>query len=61
MLMASVPQLMDSGYTVDEASKECMNRYRQDNRFVHDDEHVPIVLKAAKDYFESTVVLENSC
>jgi len=54
MLMASVQQLMDSGYTVDEASKECMNRYRQDNRFAYDDEHVlPIVLKAAKDYFES--------
>ena len=54
-LMASVQQLMDSGYTVDEASKECMNRYRQDSRFAYDDEHVlPIVLKAAKDYFESS-------
>ena len=54
-LMASVKQLMDSGYTVDEASKECMNRYRMDNRFAYDDEHVlPIVLKAAKDYFESS-------
>ena len=53
-LMASVRQLMDSGYTVDEASKECMNRYRQDSRFAYDDEHVlPIVLKAAKEYFES--------
>ena len=55
MLMASVKQLMDSGYTVDEASKECMNRYRMDNRFAYDDEHVlPIVLKAAKEYFESS-------
>ena len=55
MLMASVQQLMDSGYTIDEASKECMNRYRMDNRFAYDDEHVlPIVLKAAKDYFESS-------
>jgi hypothetical protein len=54
-LMASVQQLMDSGYTIDEASKECMNRYRMDNRFAYDDEHVlPIVLKAAKDYFESS-------
>lgn len=54
MLMASVQQLMDSGYTMDEASKECMNRYRQDNRFAYDDEHVlPIVIKAAKDYYES--------
>jgi len=55
MLMASVKQLMDSGYTVDEASKECMNRHRMDNRFAYDDEHVlPIVLKAAKEYFESS-------
>ena len=54
-LMSSVQELMDSGYTVDEASKECMNRYRQDSRFAYDDEHVlPIVLKAAKEYFESS-------
>jgi plasmid stabilization system protein ParE len=45
---------MDSGYTVDEASAECMNRFRQDSRFAHDDEFVlPIVLKAAKDYMEA--------
>lgn len=55
MLVASVQQLMDSGYTVDEASSECMNRYRMDNRFAYDDEYVlPIVLKAAKDYYESS-------
>lgn len=54
-LTASVEQLMDSGYTMDEASKECMNRYRMDNRFAYDDEHVlPIVLKAAKSYYESS-------
>jgi hypothetical protein len=54
MLVASVQSLMDSGYTVDEASKECMNRFRQDSRFAYDDEFVlPIVLKAAKDYYES--------
>ena len=48
-------QLMDSGYTVDEASKECMNRFRQDPRYAYDDEFVlPIVLKAAKDYYESS-------
>ena len=47
-------QLMDSGYTVDEASKECMNRFRQDSRYAYDDEFVlPIVLKAAKEYYES--------
>ena len=50
----TVKQLMDSGYTMDEASSECMNRFRQDSRFAYDDEFVlPIVLKAAKDYYES--------
>ena len=55
-LMASVQNLMDSGYTMDEASSECMNRYRMDPRFAFDDEHVKtIILKAAKDYMESAV------
>ena len=46
--------LMDSGYTVDEASAECMNKFRQDPRYAYDDSFVlPIVLKAAKDYMES--------
>jgi len=54
MINDSVQQLMDSGYTVDEASSECMNKFRQDSRFAHDDEFVlPIVLKAAKDYMEA--------
>ena len=54
MINDSVQQLMDSGYTVDEASSECMNKFRQDSRFAHDDEFVlPIVLKAAKDYVEA--------
>ncbi len=54
-LMASVQNLMDSGYTMDEASSECMNRYRMDPRFAYDDEHVKtIILKAAKDYMESS-------
>ncbi len=54
MLNASVQSLMDSGYTMDEACGECMNRYRMDNRFAFDDEHVlPIVIKAAKQYMES--------
>ena len=53
-LMASVKQLMDSGYTMEEASQECMNRYRMDNRFAYDDDHVKhIVLLAAKDYMEA--------
>ena len=54
MINDGIQQLMDSGYTVDEASSECMNRFRQDSRFAHDDEFVlPIVLKAAKDYMEA--------
>lgn len=54
MICASVEQLMDSGYTMDEACGECMNRYRMDNRFAYDDQHVlPIVIKAAKDYMEA--------
>ena len=53
-LYATVQNLMDSGYTMDEASKECMNKFRQDSRYAYDDEFVlPIVLKAAKDYMES--------
>ena len=44
-----VQSLMDSGYTMDEASKECMNRFRKDSRYAHDDEFVlSIVLKAQK-------------
>ena len=51
---STVEGLMDSGYTVDEASKECMNRFRKDSRYAYDDEFVlPIVLKAAKDYMEA--------
>ena len=54
-LVQEVQSLMDSGYTMDEASKECMNRFRKDSRYAHDDEFVlPIVLKAAKDYMESS-------
>ena len=52
-LYASVRELMDSGYTMDEASKECMNRFRQDSRFAYDDEHVlPIVITAAQEYMD---------
>lgn len=47
----TVRELMDMGYTADEASSECMNRYRRDDRYAYDDEFVlPIVLTAAKDY-----------
>ena len=51
---STVEGLMDGGYTVDEASAECMNRFRKDSRYAYDDEFVlPIVLKAAKDYMEA--------
>lgn len=54
MIRETVRNLMDSGYTMDEACGECMNRYRMDNRFAYDDEYVlPIVITAAKDYMES--------
>jgi hypothetical protein len=53
MVADSVRQLMDSGYTMDEAVGECMNRYRMDSRFAYDDEHVlPIVITAAKNYMD---------
>jgi len=53
MIADSVCQLMDSGYTMDEAVAECMNRYRMDSRFAYDDEHVmPIIITAAKSYME---------
>ena len=53
-LNAEVQNLMDGGYTVDEACAETMNRYRQDPRYAYDDEFVlPIVIKAAKAYESS--------
>ena len=53
MIKETVRSLMDSGYTMDEAVGECMNRYRMDNRFAYDDEYVmPIVITAAKGYMD---------
>ena len=53
MVRETVRNLMDSGYTVDEAATECMNRYRMDDRFAYDDEYVlPIVITAGKEYME---------
>lgn len=53
MVEATVRELMDCGYTMDEAVSECMNRYRMDNRFAYDDDHVmPIVITAAKNYMD---------
>ena len=55
MLRETVKELMDGGYTMDEASAECMNRFRQDSRYAHEDDYVlPIIIKAAKEYYEST-------
>ena len=53
MISDSVRTLMDSGYTMDEACSECMNRYRMDNRFAYDDDTIKhIIIKAAKDYMD---------
>lgn len=53
MLKDTVRELMDVGYNVDEATSECMNRYRMDNRFAFDDEYVlPIVITAVKEYMD---------
>lgn len=63
MLKSTVMELMDMGYTLDEAASECMNRYRMDNRFAYDDEFVlPLVLTAAKDYMTqcSSMAYESS-
>jgi hypothetical protein len=47
----TVRELMDSGYTQEEACSEAMNRFRRDSRFAYDDDHVkPIVLQAARRY-----------
>ena len=54
-LTATVMELMDKGYTTDEASSECMNRYRLNPQFAYSDDHVlPIVMMAAKNYYESS-------
>ena len=51
----TVRNLMDGGYTDEEACAECMNRFRKNPRYAHSDDVVStIVLKAAKDYMEET-------
>jgi hypothetical protein len=53
MIRETVRSLMDSGYTMDEAASECMNRYSLDNRFAFDDVYVlPFVITASTDYME---------
>lgn len=47
----TVRELMDSGYTQEEACTETMNRFRRDSRFAYDDDHVrPIVIQCARRY-----------
>lgn len=54
-----VHSLMDSGYTDDEAVSEAMNRYRMDPRWAYDDQQIlPVVLTAAKDYLKKTAMTE---
>jgi hypothetical protein len=53
MLSDSVCSLMDSGYSLDEAVAECMNRYRMNPELAFPDEYVlPMVLTAAKSYMK---------
>lgn len=53
MLEGTVAELLNSGYSLDEACGECMNRYRQDPRWCYDDQFVlPLVITAAKKYME---------
>ena len=53
-LTATVMELMDKGYTSNEASAECMNRYRLNPQFAYSDDHIlPMVMMAAKNYHES--------
>jgi len=52
-LCAEVQNLMDSGCTESEAVSQCMNTFRKNPNYCHDDEHIlPIVMMAAKDYME---------
>jgi len=57
----TVQELMDGGYTDEEACSECMNRFRKDSRYAYDDQVImPLVLKATKDYMESCSMSEDS-
>lgn len=53
MIREIAVQLLDRGYDSDEAEKECMNRYRQDDRFIYDDQFVlPLVQSAIMEYID---------
>jgi len=50
-----VRNLMDSGCTMEEAATQCMNEVRLDSSQCYEDSLIqPYVLKAAKDYYESS-------
>ena len=52
-LESTVRDLMDSGYTMEDACNECMMRFRMNPEFGHADEDVkPIIMMAAKKYME---------
>lgn len=51
MINASAKDLLDSGYNREEACSECMNRFRMDNRFAHDDSEIlPMIVDAIQQY-----------
>ena len=58
MITGTVRDLMDSGYTQEEACTECMNRVRMMPNAYDDEFVLPLVLKAAKDYIHETVFAE---
>lgn len=58
MITGTVRNLMDSGYTQEEACSECMNRVRMMPNAYDDEFVLPLVLKAAKDYVHETVFAE---
>lgn len=56
-----VRDLMDKGYSDEEACAESMNQYRLDPRFAFDDDHVKgLVMMAAKEFLEQCSMGENA-
>jgi len=53
MLESTVRELMDSGYTMEDACNECMMRFRMNPEFGHPDEEIkPIIMMAAKNFMD---------
>lgn len=54
MVESNIRELMDCGYSMEEAINECMNRYRLDSRYAYPDDHVyTIATECANSYVES--------